>query len=244
LGVISQRRWYEASQRLRAAIDSGKIGKPILGNATLLGWRDPAYYAADPWRGKWESEGGGVLVNQAPHQLDLLLWYMGEAEEVFGYWGNFNHPYIEVEDTAVAVIRFRNGGLGNLTLSNSQKPGLYGRVHIYGDNGASVGVQTDGGSMFIAGMTNIQEPPINDLWTVQGEENLLPEWQKEDRDRFTAIADPVKHYFGLQIEDFLAAIVEDRQPRVMGADGRRVTELFTAIYQSQRTGQPVRLPLA
>jgi UDP-N-acetyl-2-amino-2-deoxyglucuronate dehydrogenase len=242
LGVISQRRWYPPSQRVRQAIDAGKIGKPALGMATLLGWRDPAYYASDAWRGKWESEGGGVLVNQAPHQLDMLLWYMGEVEELFGYWANLNHPYIEVEDTAIAVLKFKNGGLGNLTLSNSQKPGLYGRVHIHGDSGASVGVQTDGGSMFIAGMTSVQEPPINDLWTVPGEEADLARWQDEDR-AFFASLDIIQHYFTLQIQDFLAAIREDRPPLVTGEEGRRVVELFTALYRSQALGQPVRFPL-
>ena len=77
LGVISQRRFYPPIQRMRAAIDAGKIGRPALATVDALGWRDAAYYASDPWRGTWASEGGGVLVNQAPHQLDLLLWLMG-----------------------------------------------------------------------------------------------------------------------------------------------------------------------
>ena len=100
LGVISQRRWYEPVQRVKRAIDAGKIGRPALGTVLMLGWRDQAYYESDAWRGKWDSEGGGVLVNQAPHQLDLLLWFMGPVTELFGYWDNLNHPYIEVEDTA------------------------------------------------------------------------------------------------------------------------------------------------
>lgn len=242
LGVISQRRWYECSQRVKDAILSGKIGKPVLGTAVLMGWRSKAYYESDAWRGTWEGEGGGVLVNQAPHQLDLLLWYMGEIEELFGYHANLNHPYIEVEDTAVAVVRFKNGALGNIVLSNSQNPGLYGKVQVFGENAASIGVQTDGGSMFIAGMTPILEPPVNDLWTIPGEEALLPVWQAEDRARFAAI-DPIKHYFTLQIEDFLDAIRNDRAPKVTGADGRRVVELFSALYQSQKQNEPVKFPV-
>ena len=78
---------------------------------------------------------------------------MGEIEELFGFWANLNHPYIEVEDTAVAVLRFKNGALGNIVVSNSQNPALYGRVYVHGSNGASIGVQTDGGAMFIAGMS-------------------------------------------------------------------------------------------
>jgi UDP-N-acetyl-2-amino-2-deoxyglucuronate dehydrogenase len=242
LGMISQRRLYEPVRRVKAAIDAGKIGAPALGTAILLGWRDEAYYRSDPWRGKWVEEGGGVLVNQAPHQLDLLQWFMGPIDELFGYWDNVNHPYIEVEDAAVAVIRFKNGGLGSIVVSNSQKPGIYGKVHVHGANGASVGVQTDGGAMFIAGMTSVLEPPINDLWTVPGEELLLEQWQAEDRATFEAV-DATQHYHRLQDQDFLQAILEDREPMVNGEEGRKTVELFTAIYRSQRDGRPVKFPL-
>ena len=240
LGTISQRRFYAPSMRIRQAIDTGQIGKPVLGMVQMLGWRGEAYYQSDPWRGSWSGEGGGVLVNQAPHQLDLLLWYMGEAEEVFGIWRNLNHPYIEVDDTAVAIVKFKNGGLGNLVVSNSQKPGLYGKVHVHGENGASVGVQTDGGSMFVAGMSGITDPPVNDLWTVPGEENELSAFVAEDTAFFNQI-DALTYYFGLQIADFRDAIRDGRPPTVTGEDGRRVVALFQAIYESTRTGLPVRL---
>ena len=242
LGVVSQRRLYEPVKRLKAALDAGKIGRPILGTVIMLGWRNQAYYESDPWRGTWEQEGGGVLVNQAPHQLDLLRWFMGPIDELFGYWGNLNHPTIEVEDTAIATIRFKNGGLGSIVVSNSQKPGLYGKVHIHGENGASVGVQTEGGSMFIAGVSEIAEPPINDLWTVPGEESLLPQWQALDQAAFTQM-DAIQHYFDLQNQDFLQAILADRQPLITGEDGRAVVEIFTAIYEAQKTGKPVKFPL-
>src|SRR5262249_56593669 len=126
-----------------------------------------------PWRGKWDTEGGGVLVNQSPHMLDLLQWFMGPIEEVSGCWANINHPGIEVEDTAVATIRFRNGGLGCIATSVSQNPGIYTKVHIHGSNGASVGVQTDCGATFIAGVSAMSEPPLNDIWTIPGEEHGL-----------------------------------------------------------------------
>jgi predicted dehydrogenase len=86
----------------------------------MLGWRDEACYRSDPWRGSWSGEGGGVLVNQAPHQLDLLQRFMGKAAEISVYWGNFNHPYIEVEDSAVASVRFSDGALASILVSSSQ----------------------------------------------------------------------------------------------------------------------------
>lgn len=242
LGVISQRRWYEPVMRVKRAIDDGKIGKPVLGTVNMLGWRDKDYYEADAWRGTWEMEGGGVLVNQAPHQLDILLWYMGDIDEVYGQWRNLNHPYIEVEDTAVAIVKFKNGAIGNIIVSNSQKPGIYGKVHVHGENGASVGVQTDGGAMFIAGMQGILEPPVNDIWSVPGEEQELAKWKEEDAAHFNNI-DPMVYYMERQIEDYLRALEANSDPLVTGEDGRKTVELFTAIYRSTRDNRPVKFPL-
>ncbi|HZS06291.1 MAG TPA: Gfo/Idh/MocA family oxidoreductase [Blastocatellia bacterium] len=243
LAMISQRRLYAPVQRIRRAIDAGQLGQPVLGTVNMFGWRDRAYYESDPWRGTWAGEGGGVLVNQAPHQLDLLQWFMGPIDELFGCWANLNHPYIEVEDTAVAVIRFKSGALGNITVSNSQNPALYGRVAVCGRNGATVGVQTDGGAMFIAGMSKITEPPINDVWTIPGEEGLLKQWQQEDAEFFSRI-DATTYYHQLQLRDFLRAIIEDRDPMITGEEGRKTVELFTAIYRSQRDNRPVKFPPA
>ena len=242
LGVISQRRWYPPVIRVRDAIVQGKIGKPVLATVTMLGWRDKAYYDSDAWRGTWKMEGGGVLVNQSPHQLDIMLWLMGEVDEVYGIWRNLNHPYIEVDDTALAIVKFKSGALGNILVSNSQKPGIHGKVHIHGDNGASVGVQTDGGAMFIAGMTGVAEPPVNDLWTVPGEEHMLGLWKKEDTDTFSN-CDPTVYYMQCQIEDFINAIDLNSDPLVNGEAGRRTVELFSAIYRSTRDNAPVKFPL-
>jgi UDP-N-acetyl-2-amino-2-deoxyglucuronate dehydrogenase len=242
LGMISQRRLYAPVQRVKNAIESGKIGRPIIGTVTMLGWRDQAYYNSDPWRGSWKKEGGGVLVNQAPHQLDILQWFMGPIEELYGSWANLNHNYVEVEDTAMALIRYKNGALGNILVSNSQNPALYGKVHVHGANGATVGVKTDGGAMFIAGMSSIAEPPVNDIWTVPGEIDLLPFWQKKDAEFFSSI-DATKYYHQLQMQDFLQAIIQDRQPMVPGEEGRKTVEIFTAIYRSQRDKKPIKFPL-
>lgn len=242
LGVISQRRFYQPVVRMRQAIDQGKIGAPVLATLTVMGWRSEDYYKMDAWRGKWGSEGGGVLVNQTVHQLDVFQWLMGPIDELFGYWDNLNHPYIEVEDTAVAVVRFQNGGLGQILVSNSQKPGFYGKIHIHGSNGASVGAQTEGGSPFVAGVTTDIEPPVNDVWTVPGEEHLLPDWQEEDR-QFARTHDIMSHYHHLQIEDMLKAVQEGCEPVVNGDDGRKSVELFTAIYRSQRDHAPIQFPL-
>ena len=242
IGTVVQRRFYRPCLRIKEAIDAGKIGKPILGTVSMFGWRDQAYYNSDPWLGTWKGEGGGVLVNQAPHQLDLLLWYMGEIDEVYGLWKNLNHPYIEVEDTAVAIVKFKSGAIGNIIVSNSQNPALYGKVHVFGENGAGVGVQTDGGQMFVAGMSEITEPPYNDLWTIQGEEDNLDNWKKEDSEFFNSI-DSTYYYHQKQIEDFLNAIETGTKPLVDIYDGRRTVELFEAIYRSTETNKPIKFPI-
>ncbi len=206
------------------------IGRPVLGTVSMFSWRDEAYYRSDPWRGKWDTEGGGVLINQSPHHLDILQWLMGPVEEVVGRWANLNHPYIEVEDTALALLRFQGGGLGSVTVSVSQNPGIHTKIHIHGSNGASVGVQTDTGATFVAGVSEVVEPPFNDLWTIPSEEDLLVSSQQEDRKTIL----PPEHYHALQDRDFLRAILDGRGPSVTGEEGRKVVEIISAIYQSGR----------
>jgi predicted dehydrogenase len=226
---------------MKDAIDAGKLGKPVLAIVTMLGWREPAYYLSDPWRGTWAGEGGGVVVSQAPHYLDLLSWFMGPAVELHGYWDTYNHPGIEVDDTVIASVRFKNGGMGSIVLSNSQRPGLWGKIHIHGSSGASVGAETDSGSPFISGVTEKMDPPFNDIWTIPGEEKNLEAWNREDRSRPCNV---MTHYHRLQLGDFLDAVSKDREHMVDAEAGRRVVELFTAVYRSQREHAPQRLPLS
>jgi UDP-N-acetyl-2-amino-2-deoxyglucuronate dehydrogenase len=238
LSVISQRRWYPAVRRVKDAIDGGRIGSPALGTVEVLGWRGPEYYAMDAWRGTREGEGGGVLVNQAVHQLDLACWFLGDPLAVDGWTANVNHPGIEVEDTAVAIVRFGSGALGSIVASNSQRPGLHARVHVHGTNGASVGVETDRGSIFVAGVT----PPslaTNDLWTIPGEEELPQRWARDDEAE-VAGADLASHYHEVQLRDVVAAIREGRPPAVTGADGRRTVALMAAIDEASRVGGRVQ----
>ncbi|MDR1287678.1 MAG: Gfo/Idh/MocA family oxidoreductase [Treponema sp.] len=234
LSVISQRRWFPACQRIRRAIDEGKLGKPSLLQLTILGWRNEAYYKSDPWRGKWDTEGGGILINQAPHQIDLMNWFMGPVEEVKGYWGNINHPYIEVEDSAAAALRFRNGGMGSVLVSNSQKPGIYAKIHVHGSNGASAGVQTDGGAMFIAGVNGITEPPLNDLWTIPGEERLLEQFRTEDEAFFKNMGEKATAwFFSRQIDDFCEAVRNGVLPSVTGEDGMETVNFIETMYKQE-----------
>ena len=158
LGVIFQRRFWPAAQRIRRAIDDGTLGQPFLGHASVLLHRDPQYYTATPWRGKWATDGGGVLMTQAVHNIDLLQWFMGEAVEVSAAHSTIVQP-IEVEDTAVATIRFAGGGLATLAASTALTPGLGTRVQVTGRSGATAG---------LAEYPEGSEARI-DVWAVPGE---------------------------------------------------------------------------
>jgi UDP-N-acetyl-2-amino-2-deoxyglucuronate dehydrogenase len=240
LSVISQRRWYAPVRRVKDAIDDGRIGGPALASVEVVGWRGPEYFATDAWRGTAAGEGGGVLVNQAVHQLDLVCWLLGPAVEVDGWVANVNHPEIEVEDSAVAIVRFAGGALATIIASNSQRPGLYARIHVHGTSGASVGVETDGGSMFVAGLS-LPSVPRNDLWTIPGEEDRLAAWSEADRTALASV-DIASHFHELQLRDVVDAIQDGRPPAVSGEDGLRAVDLMAGIYRASREGRRVLVP--
>jgi UDP-N-acetyl-2-amino-2-deoxyglucuronate dehydrogenase len=232
LSTVFQRRWFPAARRLRRAIDEGKLGRPILGSLEVRWLRTAEYYARDPWRGKWATEGGGCLVNQAVHAIDWLLWYLGPVDVVFGLYHNLGHRdmRLEVDDNAVAAIRFRSGAIATLSASVSVKPASVARVTVHGDNGASASVceVTEWGGDY-----------VNDIWTIPGEEGLPAAWAAADR----AEAWPNWRYHLRQIEDFYAAVRTGRAPEVSGEDGRNAVELIQAIYSASESGLAVAFPM-
>jgi UDP-N-acetyl-2-amino-2-deoxyglucuronate dehydrogenase len=226
-GVIFQRRWWPAAQRIRAAIDAGQLGKLTLGECAVKIWRSEEYFASDPWRGKWATEGGGVLMNQAVHAIDQFAWFMGKPVEVVGRYATLRHGnYIDVEDTAVATVVFEDGGLGTIQAASTFQPGFGFRVAVHGDNGASASVWE----------RNEGEQGITDVWTIVGEEDQMAGWLEAESG---GIGFPGFH--AQQIQDFLQAVRDGRQPAVTGRDARTSLAIILAIYESSRTGQPVKL---
>ena len=251
LAVIFQRRFWPAALRGRQAIVDGKLGSPVAAECELSWWRTEEYYRRDPWRGRWDTEGGGVLCNQGIHALDMFQWYMGPVDMVWAHWANLTHPYIEVEDNAVAAVVFMSGAVGSIRMSTTSRYSRT-RVTVHGSNGASISV--------------LEEPEgavgYNDLWTIPGEEYIRGDSLREHVQRgdyiykppqpdlpptwytgyvYKQAADP--SYHTIQIQDFLRAIIDRREPLVNGEEGRKSVELMLALYRSGRTGQPVRLPL-
>ena len=226
-GVIFQRRFWPASQRLRRAIDDGLLGKLTFGSASSLLWRPQSYFAADPWRGKWATEGGGVMMNQAVHTIDLLQWFMGPAVEVYGRIATLRHgAYVDVEDTVAATVTFASGALGSIQALTTIEPEFGYRIAVHGDNGATA---------------SIHEIPegtqgINDLWTFEPGASERAAWASAERGR-----PGFPEFHQLQIAEFLDAIRHGRSPAITGRDARNSLAIILGIYESSRTGRPVPL---
>ena len=232
LGVLFQRRFWPAAQRIRAAIDDGTLGTPFLGHAAVLLHRDTSYYTADPWRGTWATDGGGVLTTQGVHNVDLLQWFMGECVEVSAAHTTVAHP-IEVEDTAVATLRFASGGLATLSASTALTPGLGTRVLVTGPGGT-------------AGLAEYPEgsEAVNDVWAVPGAEAVQPPFGSGLRPDIplSAINGSLVPFHALQIADFVDAVRAGREPAVTGRDAARSLAILTALYASAKSGRPERVP--
>lgn len=222
MAVVHPNRFRPAILELRHKLDEGAFGKIGHANATVRWNRNQAYYDQAPWRGT-KAMDGGVLMNQAIHNMDLLLWMMGEVEEVSSYHATRLRK-IESEDTSVSVMRFKNGALGVLEAAVTIYPkNLEESLSIFGETGTAV----------------VGGPNAN--WIKQWKfENL------SDEEAALTVQRVENDPFGTPghqciIEDMTAAIREDRTPIVSGEEGRQALSLVIACQQSAETGQPVQM---
>jgi UDP-N-acetyl-2-amino-2-deoxyglucuronate dehydrogenase len=230
LCTIFPSRFADSNVTLKAAVDAGKFGRLTLGEASNKWWRSQAYYDEGGWKGTQALDGGGAVMNQAIHNVDLLLWMMGPAAAVCGLTATLAHERIEVEDTAVAAIRFRNGALGLLTATTSVHPGYPKQIAIHGDKGSAVIEQEDV-------LRWDFEPP-----TPQDAEVKAKFAAKVGASGGAADPKSISHEgHRRQLADFVAAVRGGRLPRVDGREGKRSVELICAIYESNRTGKLVEL---
>lgn len=230
LCTIFPSRFGDANRALKAAVEAGKFGRLTLGETTCKWWRSQEYYDTGGWKGTQALDGGGALMNQAIHNVDLLLWMMGDAAHVSGFTATLAHERIEVEDTAVAVIRFKSGALGVIQATTSVHPGYPKTIAIHGDRGSAVIEQDD--------VLKWDFTPATDD-------------DAEVKARFAAkvgasggSADPkaISHEgHRRQLADFVDAIRAKRAPLVDGREGRKAVDLICAIYESARTGRAVPL---
>lgn len=231
-GVVFQRRFWPSARRIRRAIDGGSVGPPIAGGVVARFNRDAEYYA-EPWRGTLAAEGGGVLMTQAIHHIDLLQWFMGPAVRVTGRVANLAHgELIEVEDTASAIIEFASGGLATVQAGTTFNPGLGAQVWVSGANGQT------------ASLIEFPEGTgLTDVWTVPGEEEFAMVYRSGGTFDIplSEIHRGLVPFHAQQIEDFVSAVREDREPEVTGREAVKSLEIVQAIYRSSQTGRSVEL---
>jgi UDP-N-acetyl-2-amino-2-deoxyglucuronate dehydrogenase len=230
LCTIFPSRFGDANQALKSAVAAGRFGRLTLGETTCKWWRSQAYYDEGGWKGTKALDGGGALMNQAIHNVDLLLWLMGPVTQVVGFTATLAHERIEVEDTAVGCLHFRSGALGVIQATTSVYPGLPKTVAIHGDRGTVVVEQDD---------------------VLRWDFNPETPTDAEVRQRFSqkvgasgGSSDPsaISHQgHARQLADFVHAIRTDTAPQVDGREGRRAVALIEALYRSAAIGQAVTL---
>lgn len=223
LNVVSQHRFDDSIQFLKKAIAEGRMGKIIQADAYVKWWRSEEYYSR-PIKGSWQTEGGGALINQGIHQIDMLLYLCGHVKEVFGYWQLHAFHKIESEDVISSVMQYESGATGVIQASTAMWPGVTERIEIHGSKGMAV---VSGDKLT--------------TWDVQDDSGEPAPLQKEVA---SGASDPMAISlapFERQFQDFADAIRENREPNSSGEEGYKALALVTGIYDSCRKGEKVQL---
>ena len=224
LGVVSQHRFDEASLFLSRAIPAGRLGKLLECDCYVKWYRSAEYYSR-PIKGSWQTEGGGALINQAIHQIDILRWLAGPAAEVCGMWQLGALHRIESEDVVNAVVRYASGATGVIQASTAFWPGYAERTEFHGARGTAI----------LSG----------DKLTTWDVENDSGEPAPLAKEVASGASDPMAislEPFERQFLDFGDAIAKGRKPLVAGEEGYQALEVVDAVYRSCRTGEKVVLP--
>ncbi len=232
LSAIFPSRFHRSSVELKRAVDGGRFGKLTLGEAYVKWYRTQAYYDSGAWRGTWELDGGGALMNQAIHSVDILTWLMGPVEEITAHSALLAHERIAVEDTVVATLKFKNGALGVLEASTACYPGYLKRIEVHGSEGSAAMQEEDVVAWDFAkkarGDAAIHQRMADSISTAGGASDP------------SAIG---HHGHTAQFRDVLEAIKENRKPSIDGPEGRRSVEIILGVYKAAETGKVIKLPL-
>lgn len=230
--TIFPSRFHDSSRLMKQAIEGGRFGKLTIGDAYVKWFRTQEYYDSGQWRGTWALDGGGALMNQAIHSVDLLTWLMGPVKEISARTSTLAHERIEVEDVAIATLEFENGALGVIEATTAAYPGSLKRIEISGSQGTAI----------------LEEEDIK-MWDFAAATEDDARIQEEMAGRTKTgggAADPSAighHGHTMQFEDVLKAIDSNTSPAIDGHEGRRSVEIILAIYKAAETGQSISLPL-
>lgn len=233
LTTIFPSRFHDSAMELKRAVEGKRFGKLTVGDAYVKWYRSQEYYDSGAWRGTWELDGGGALMNQAIHSVDLLTWLMGPVAEIRAQTGTLAHKRIAVEDVAVATLRFANGALGVIEASTAIFPGYLKRIEIHGTAGSAIMEEED-----IKAWDFIKKRP---------RDAAIRRQMQQQRSTAGGASDPTAighHGHARQFQDFVKAIRSGRKPAIDGREGRRSVEIILGIYKAAETGRAVSLPLA
>jgi len=232
LSSIFPSRFHEPSIEMKRAVDGGRFGRLTVGDAIVKWYRTQQYYDSGAWRGTWKLDGGGALMNQAIHSVDLLCWLMGPVREIRARTALLAHKRIDVEDVALATLEFENGALGIIEASTAIYPGYLKRIEIHGTAGSAVMEEEDLVKWDFA-KKNRRDATIHKKMSQQ-------------KSGGGGAADPAAighHGHTRQFQDVLKAIKKGTSPSIDGPEGRRSVEVILGIYKAAETGRAVQLPL-
>jgi predicted dehydrogenase len=224
LAVISQHRFDPATVQVHDLVEEKAFGRLVLGNALVPWWRSQAYYDSGAWRATWKLDGGGVLMNQSIHSIDLLQWLMGPVKSIYAYTDTLAHR-METEDVAVAVLRFANGALGTIAATTGAYPGVTTRIEIFGDKGSAV-IENDS-----LGYLHLARDDRGEVGAYGANPKLKK--SKNADEGGSTMQDPAALSFkshALQIADMIRAIREDGTPLVDGYAARCPVEIILGVY--------------
>src|SRR5204862_3689969 len=226
LRTIFPSRFADSTATRKAAVEAGRFGRLPLGETTCKWWRTQEYYDKGGWRGTWKLDGGGALMNQAIHNVDLLLWLMGPVTHVTGFTATLAHERIEVEDTAVACLRFASGALGVIQATTSVHPGLPKTIAVHGDRGTAV-IEQDDVLRWELTPETAEDRAVKERFA-----------QKVGASGGSSNPAAISHVgHARQLADFVRAVQTGAAPLVDGREGRKAVEVIQAGYESARTGR-------
>ncbi|GCF07572.1 Gfo/Idh/MocA family protein [Dictyobacter arantiisoli] len=234
LAVISQHRFDESSQRLHELVGQKELGRIVMGNAAIPWWRSQQYYDSGAWRGTWELDGGGVLMNQSIHSIDILQWLMGRVKSIYAYTDTLVHK-METEDAAVAILRFENGALGTIVATTGAYPGVTTRIEVFGERGSAVIEDDRLKYLRLASEDTEEAGPYG------GGKKHQADVETDQKDTASDPAALQATTHARQIADMMRAIREDGTPLVDGYAASHPVEIILGIYESARTGKEVTL---
>jgi UDP-N-acetyl-2-amino-2-deoxyglucuronate dehydrogenase len=245
VSVISQHRFDPASVVVRDAITAGRLGRITSAVATVSWYRSQSYYDSGAWRGTWELDGGGALMNQGVHTVDLLLWFLGTPVDVMAHTGLLAHERIEVEDTVAAVVRFESGALATLHATTAAYPGLSVRLQVLGDAGSAV-IDDDRLRYFhskqLASAEAAGDAGVSDPRGDRSDQTalVLPADEEAGEEADPAHG-PMFTGHARQYRDIVEAIRTGRRPGVTLDEALLALATVQAVYESARSGAPVRV---